>query len=87
VENDPSIDPSFFIFDVKKIETHKQIYGSGEVLFIVDNKRDFPRYDWLIGSIVTLDGKQFRCTNVLYNIQAISTRVGEEIGLTVKELE
>ncbi len=83
-KGDPSVDEDFFRFVVKDIEIYKKVHNSGQRVFIVVNKRDFPRYDWLTDARVELDGKEFIVKEVIFwNLNPIAIRKGEEIGLLV----
>jgi len=85
-----NVPQEFFEFVVKEIEVFKQVHASGERLFIVDNKRDFPRYNWLIDARVELDStaigggvEEFIVKQIEFNLNPLATRKGEEIGLLV----
>ncbi len=85
-KGDPNIPQDFFRFVVEEIRTLPLSRPGGHRFFMVRNKRDFNRYDWLIGATVELDGLEHIVQHVELepSFKHNFDRVGELIGLLAK---
>lgn len=86
-KGDPNIPQDFFTFVVEEIRTLPRSRAGGAKFFMVRNKRDFNRYNWLIDSVVLLDGVRYIVQHVELepSFKHNFDRVGELIGLLAKK--